>query len=168
SSKQEAVTVKYGENLMNCNFVTDTVGQVSEVRVLAWAEKDKSQVIGKATDGDVTQKLGESKVGPKVAKDIFGDCPYWVSGFPANSQAEADEAAKAIMNEIAMRFMRVEADVMGTPDLVAGSVIKFEGCTKHFDGKYYVTQAIHRYEIGSGSRGGYLTHVLAERPAWSV
>lgn len=167
ASESSAVTLTFGTDVKKARFRVQSAGQVTKVRVAAWDDVKKEQVIGEATDSDVTDKLGTSKVGPKVV-DVFGDAEFWVSGYAARTQAEVDEVAKSMMNDKAMEFARVDAEVEGNPAITAGSVVTFDGVSGHFNGDYYVMRAIHMWDAGSGPAKGYRTRLLAQRPGWSV
>ena len=168
ADQSSVATLKFGDNMKRGKFRMQTAGQVTKVRVAAWDDVNKEQVLGEATDSDVTNKLGASKVGPAVAKTGFDEAEYWVSGYAARTQAEVDEVAKAIMNDKADGFLRLEAECEGDTAIKAGTVVTVEGCTAHFDGDYYVVRAIHLYDIGSGPGKGYRTKIVAQRPGWSV
>ena len=169
SDQSSVATLTYGDNLKRAKFSAQTSGQMTKVRVLAWDDAQKQQVIGEAQGGDVSPMLGGSTSGPDVAKDAFSiDADFWVSNYAARTQSEVDEVAKSIMNEIAHKFVRVEAECGGDTAIKAGSVVTFDGCTGHFNGDYYVVRATHIYEIGSGPGKGYRTRLICSRPAWSV
>ncbi len=168
SDQGSVATLKFGDNLKRAKIKMQTAGQVTKVRVAAWDDVKKEQVIGEATDSDVSPKLGASKVGPKVASTGFGDAEHWISGYAARSQAEVDEVAKSVMNSKASNFVRLEAELEGDTAIVAGSVVTMEGCSDHFNGDYYVVRATHVYDVGSGPGKGFRTKIVGQRPGWSV
>ncbi len=163
TSGSEVATLAYGEQVKRARFRTQTAGQVTKVRVLAWDDAEKKQVIGEATDSDVSALQG-GDVGPKLAKTAFGEADYWVSVFGARKQEEVDEVAKAIINEKAYDLVEAEVLSEGEATVKAGKVVKLENCTDMFDGKYYVTRAVHLYDVGAGPNKGYRTRITASRP----
>lgn len=167
TTEAAVATLKYGEGLKRAKFRAQTAGQATKVIVKANSDKDDKTITGESTESDV-DKLGGSTSGPAVASDIWGDAEYWITGYAASSQAEVDEVAKAVMNEIAYEFIQAEAEVEGDVTIFAGKVVEVEECSDHFSGKYYVVRAIHVYDVGGGPNKGYRTLLTLKRSAWAV
>ena len=168
TSESAVATLKYGEGLKRAKFRAQTAGQATKVIVKANDDKEDKTITGESTESDVTDKLGGSTTGPAVASGVWGDAEYWITGYAASSQAEVDEVAKAVMNEIAYEFIQAEAEVEGDITIFAGKVVTVEECSDHFSGDYYVVRAVHAYEVGGGPNKGYRTLLTLRRPAWSV
>jgi len=124
--------------------------QCSDVRVRGWSVKEKKAFDGKAQGSDVVSKMGGSKVGPLVAESAFGAAVRNFSSQYVRTQAEADQIAKAYINNQALSLIKGEGTCRGRTDIRAGTVIKIGFLGERFSGKYYVTSASHRYNPQSG------------------
>jgi len=72
---------------------------------------------------------------------------------PIASQAEADQMAKAMFNDMALGLICGEGEAVGNTSLKAGITISLLGLGDRFNGVYYVRQAEHRI----GPKVGYVT-----------
>lgn len=137
------------------------MGQVSEVAVRGWNVKDKKEIVAPAKAGGERAKMGGEKSGSQVAESAFGAAVEVFSTHPVMAQAEADQIAKARLNDLALGLISGEGVCFGRTDLRAGKVIKIEGVGDRFSGCYYVTSAVHRYT----PQRGYRTHFAVQRNA---
>jgi phage protein D len=129
----------------------NTSKQVSKVTVRGYDPKSKQQIVGQATSQDT--KMGRSEGGGDATASAFRKPREHVRvNVPVASQGEADDHAKAILNQRAMGFVTGSAETIGCPDLQWGVVVKVEGVGPRFSGRYYIQQAVHI--IGGG---GYST-----------
>jgi phage protein D len=78
--------------------------------------------------------------------------------FPVRSEQEAKAKAKAILIKANQSFIEGNCEIMGIPDLRAGSKVNIEGVGKRFEGVYYIKSAKH-----SISEGGYTTSLSLRR-----
>ena len=85
----------------------------------------------------------------KLAK-AFGDPTYVATDMPYRSQAEVDEAAKALADELASSFAEFEGTARGNPKLRAGAAVSIDGLGEPFDGKYTITTSRHRFDPLTG------------------
>jgi phage protein D len=161
-------TLTFGENLTSAKFKADTAQLHNEVKVLAYNDKDKAQIIGMASDSDVT-KFGGKEVGAAIVAEKYCESPLWITDYAARDQAEVDEVAKAIINDIASGFCSVEGATKGDPAIKAGAVVTIEGVTPNFAGDYYLTRVVHlwRASVEAGEAGNVKTMFLGSRNAWS-
>jgi phage protein D len=157
----------YGESLVRGRFSAQTAGQFSKVRVFGYDDQAKEQVIGEATPGDI-ESLGNGTLGGDLASEKFKLGDYWITNFGANTQAEVDEVAKAVMGEHCYKFLSVEAHCEGEATLKAGGTVTISGVTPHFDGEYYITEAIHRMKVGTGPGSGYKTDLKCVSDSWAA
>jgi hypothetical protein len=161
ASASSCATLTYGANLHRVRFRAQTAGLFTKVRVFSSRPLEATQLIGEAGDSDISLLGGSSGVG--LAEEKFGEGEYHISNYQAESQAEVDDVAKAVINQIGRRFVSMEAEVEGTPTILAGNTVTIEGISQEFNGDYYVQRAIHVYDI-QGT--GYRTHVVCCRPCW--
>ncbi len=98
---------------------------------------------------------------PEDLAKIFGDPVYVSTDVPYRTQAEVDEAATSLAEEIAGTFAEFEGVARGNPKVRAGASVSVTGLGEPFDGKYTVTTSRHRFDPDTG----YTTVVLGHRPA---
>ncbi len=150
-------TLRWGENLMRFNGRMSTSRQVSEVIVQGWDHNKQEQIVGKATEPSDTPQIGERQQGGEVAQQAFGEAGQEiVVDRPVGSQAEADELAQSILDEIGQRFIEAHCQCFGNPAVQSGLTVRIEGVGDRFSGTYRVTHALHRYDTT-----GYVTEFTA-------
>ena len=140
-----------------------TAQQVSEVKVFGWDPVKKQEIIGNAKPQ--SSKLGDTH-GSKVANSKHKDVLQVVHESPVSSKEEADNIAKAILNDRMMEFITGDGVCRGNPDLKPGLIVTINVQDKRFDGKYHLTSVRHRY-IHAGPSGGYRTEFKFRRDAKS-
>jgi phage protein D len=138
-----------------------TVGQVSEVKVRAWNPATKEAVLGVARTGDEDTKMGGQQTGSEVAEAAFGKTTSAVIDVPLATQAEADQVAHALYNEMALDFVCGEGEAVGNAGIQAGQTLELKGLGQRFSGNYYLRKTEHRFS----PQGGYVTRFQAVRSA---
>jgi phage protein D len=160
NGESEVLTLTIGEHLLEFYPRLSMVRQISEVSVRGWNPQEKKEVLSTAQVGFEFAKMGGEKSGPQI-NNAFGSIKDVLSMQPAMTQAEADQMAKAALNQKALSLIEGEGLCLGRTDLRAGKVIKIADVGKRFSGQYYVTTAIHRYT----AQGGYRTQFQVRRNA---
>ena len=89
-------------------------------------------------------------VTPEQLAKTFGDPIYVATDVPYRTQAEVDEAAGSLAEEIAGTFAEFEGVARGNPKVRAGASISVSGLGEPFDGKYTVTTSRHRFDPDTG------------------
>ena len=135
--------------------------QVSEVSVRGWSPVEKKEILSTAQAGTESSKMGGTDNGSKIIEQAFGSIVDVLSARPLMAQAEADQIAKATLNQKALSLIEGEGLCLGRTDLRAGKVIKIADIGKRFSGQYYVTTALHHY----AAQGGYHTRFQVRRNA---
>lgn len=161
SDASEVLTITTDDHLLEFRPRLSSAQQVASVSVRGWAAKEKKEIIGKAQAGDVSATMGGRSSGPKLSQQAFGATLGMLTEHPVMTQAEADQIAKAQLNDIAMTLIDGEGVCLGRTDLRAGKVIKIDGIGKRFSGQYYVTSTVHSYN----TRDGYRTRFTVRRNA---
>jgi uncharacterized protein len=154
----KVLTLEYGKTLKQfCPRLT-TVGQVDEVKVRAWSVANKEAVMGVARAGDEDARMGGETSGPELSRTAFGAHATAVVDVPLATQAEADQVAHALFNEMALELVSGEGESVGNIGIQAGRTIEIKGLGRRFGGSYYVKRAEHRVS----PKSGYATrfHVL--------
>src|SRR5262245_54525452 len=160
NGESAALTLAHGQGLLEFRARLSSVGQATEVFVRGWSVKDKKEVVGHASAGDAASMGGE-QTGPVAAESVFGAAQTLYADEPVENQAEADQIAKARLEQLALNFIVGEGRCQGRTDLRTGLVVKLQNLGARFSGSYYVTGVAHRYT----KRRGYETNFTARRNA---
>lgn len=161
NNKGEALTLTMDDHLLEFYPRLSMARQVSEVSVRGWDPKEKTEILSTARAGTESSTMGGKESGSKITQRAFGSLVDVVSEQPLMTQAEADQIAKAALNQRALSLIEGEGLCLGRTDVRPGKVIKIDGVGKRFGGQYYVTTASHRYS----AQGGYRTQFEIRRNA---
>ncbi len=162
--------LEWGVNLIEFQARMSTAQQVTEVTVRGWDPKTKKEIIGQASTPQDTPQVNETRSGGNVAKRAFNiDSKEIIVNRPVSTQAEADDMAQSICDEMGNAFIQAEGTCLGNPAVSAGTFVELKGVGKRFSGKYRITNAIHRYDNSgyytdfkiSGKRANTLGQILA-------
>jgi uncharacterized protein len=139
--------------------------QPAKVEVHAWDPGQSTEIIG--TANKLIKVLGKDE-GSKLAASLGTNQAHF--SLPVDSKEEAEAAAKALLEDMALNYITGEAICKGDPRLKPGEVVEIVvdrfATDERFNGKYYVTGVQHRYTHKSkGSTGGYTTVVKFRRNA---
>jgi phage protein D len=160
NTASETVTLTLNADLLEFNPRLSSVRQVGEVRVRGWSPKDKKGITATASTADVNSTMGGAQSGPALSA-VFNAAAAVVGDRPVFTQSEADQVAKARLNNAALAFITGELTCLGRTDVQPGQVVKIDGVGTRFGGQYYVTAATHRYS----PLRGYYTHLTLCRNA---
>src|SRR5690606_10621304 len=94
----KTVTLEYAKTLKQFCPRLSTMGQVDEIKVRAWNPATKEAVLGVARAGDEDTAMGGAESGPAIALKAFGRNSGAVVDMPLATQAEAEQAARALFN----------------------------------------------------------------------
>lgn len=134
-------TISMGENLISMNTSFNSGQQVQEVVVRGWDIKEKKEIVGRASAGDVAP-IGGGEIGAQKS-NVFGESTAYISDVPVQSQAMADTIAKAEMERLARQFCRGKCNIRGDNNVRAGVVVDFSGFSQGLNGSYYVVGSRH-------------------------
>jgi phage protein D len=141
------IDLAWREELLSFRARMTTGEQVSEVEVRGWDPINKKAVTGRAADPKGLPSIGETRNGGEVANAAFHKkTPFLVARQPIYSQAQADQLAQTVLDEMAGTFVTAEGVALGNPKLRLGSEVNLKSVGKQFSGKYAVTQITHVYE----------------------
>jgi phage protein D len=158
NGESAVLTLSQGQGLLEFHARLSSAGQASAVLVRGWSVKDKKEVVGQASSGDAAS-MGGQQTGPTAVESVFGVAQRLYLDDPSETQAEADQVAKARLERLALNFITGEGRCQGRTDLRPGIVIELQNLGTRFSGSYYITGAEHRYT----SRTGYETLFRASR-----
>jgi phage protein D len=146
--------IEMGKSLRSLRMGFNSMEQVEKVVVRGWDIREKKEIVGQASTGDI-ESIGGGQVGASVSSGKFGGHTAYITDVPVGSQAQANAVAKAEMNRLARQFAKGSCTVDGNDGLRAGTVVEFAGLNTNHNGKFYVISSRH---IISPSTG-YLTEV---------
>lgn len=147
-AEADALVIQLGRDLLRFRSVLTSAQQAGEVEVRGWDVATKQALI--ATEPAATRTVDLPTVTPADLAKTFGDITHVSTDVPYRSQAEVDEAAKALAEELAGAFAEFEGVARGNPQIRAGAPITVDGLGVPFDGKYTVTTSRHRFDPGTG------------------
>jgi phage protein D len=153
NNQGQTLSLEYQKDLKWFHPRLSTASLASELTVRGWNPATKEAILGVGRAGDETSKMGGQKVGPAIVDASFGKTSEAVVEIPIASQAEADQMAKAMFNDMALGLICGEGEAVGNTSLKAGITISLLGLGDRFNGVYYVRQAEHRI----GPKVGYVT-----------
>ena len=138
------MSLKWGDDLTSFLPRMSLAEQVDQVTVKGWDVAEKKAITGTASSGELYPKIGGGKGAPLAS--AFGTGKLVIVDQPVISQAEANELAKARLNEASGAFVEAEGVATRRPDIKAGKMVKIEAVGKRFGGVYLVTSATHVYD----------------------
>ena len=127
--------------------------QVDEVTVTGWDPSQKSEILGRATQGEGAPDIGETRCGGSVANQVWGRASIQITDHAVANQTHAEQLAQAILNEKTSNFITAEGSCRGNPEIRISSTLRIRGVSDRFAGKYYVTSCNHRMT----RKEGYVT-----------
>ena len=141
------VTLAYGEGLLSFKPEANLAGQISKVEVYGWDPKTKKAIVGRAVAGE------ESGLNGKSAGQLLNTFvrepskqPTLRLRQPVFTQAEADQRAKAALNERAKQFLTGDGEAIGLPDIRPDRNVELTKLGGPFSKTYYIQQATHKID----------------------
>lgn len=147
---QGSSVLKWGERLIDLNLTQTLSEMYTEVTVTGWDYLAKRVVSGTSTASDLARYSG-GKLGVELVQGYFGNVPLELSNQPYSSDSACKARAVAIHQESADRFVSGEAVLLGTPEIMSGSIVDFQGVGPR-SGTYLVRATSHSLEPSLGYR----------------
>ena len=149
------VRLLYGEGLLSFKPEANLAGQISKVEVYGWDPKTKKPIVGTATAGEESGLTGKS-AGQHLDGLVRDPSkrPTLRLRQPVFTQAEADQRAKAALNERAKQFLTGEGETIGLPELRPDRNVELAGLGDPFSKTYYLQQVTHKID-GNGFRSRF-------------
>ena len=148
--------LRRGRELLEFYPRLSILSQVGGVTIRGWDPKTKTAVIGKASAGEESGKMGP-RGGPNESVSAFGASDSSVVDQPVFSAAEAERDAHGRLNSMALAYIDGEGVVIGNNALRAGKVVELEGLGRRFSGRYYLTSTTHTFLRSRGYRTAFTT-----------
>lgn len=145
--------LEWGKTLISFQPSLATANQVSEVTVRHWNPQLKTKFEGSATLADLQNEgIIDPSTDLNVAQGPLSKKAEIITDQVVQSDAEALEAAKSHLRNIAQSIVIGKGRTIGLPDLRTGAVVRIKGLGNRFNGDYVVEETTHT--IGDG---GYTT-----------
>jgi hypothetical protein len=141
------VELVYGEGLLTFKPEANLAGQVAKVEVYGWDKKAKKAIVGTATTGEESGLTGKSA--GQLLNNFVQDpkkIPVLRLRQPVFTQAEANQRAKAALNERAKKFLTGEGEAVGLPQLRPDRNVALSNLGDRFSKTYYIQQATHKID----------------------
>ncbi|TCM35982.1 phage late control D family protein [Kribbella sp. VKM Ac-2568] len=146
------VSLSWGFGLVSFAPEANLARQVSEVRVHARSATEGKEIVGKAGRGDETGRDSGASSGSERVGKALSSTPLLSVRAPVHTQAEADERAKALLDERAQDFVTGSGECIGLPEIVPDVNVELGGMGQGFSKTYWVSEATHTID-----GGGYKT-----------
>ncbi|MFF5770004.1 VgrG-related protein [Streptomyces californicus] len=147
-AERDPLVLELGSNLLRCRAGVSAAEQVAEVEVRGWDVGAKQPLVGRAPAGTTpTLELG---VTAAEVSAPFGEARFVVTDAAYGTQAQVDQAAKALAERIAGSFAELEAVIRGNPEVRAGSAVALNAVGAPFEGRYTVTTSRHVFDAVRG------------------
>ena len=143
------VKLSYGEGLLSFKPEANLAGQISKVEVYGWDPKAKKAIKGVASAGEESGLAGKS-AGQYLNAFVRDPSkkPTLRLRQPVFTQAEANQRAKAALNERAKQFLTGEGETIGLPDIRPDRNVELANLGSPFSKTYYIQQATHKIDAG--------------------
>jgi phage protein D len=151
-SATAVVDLAWGEGLLSFKPEANLAGQIAKVEVYGWDPKRKEKIVGVARAGEESGLQGKSagQLLKKFVRDPSKE-PTLRLRQPVFTQSEANQRAKAALNERAKQFLTGDAEAIGLPELRPDRNVKLDRLGEKFSKTYYIQQATHKID-GNGYR----------------
>jgi phage protein D len=160
------LVLKLGSDILRFRSVITAAEQVGNVEVRGWDIAQKRKIVSSAPAG--TKSVDLPTATPAAMAQPFGNPKYVASDVAYRTQAAADTAAAALVEEIGSSFAEIDAVARGNPKLRPDVAISIENAGKPFDGKYTITTARHRYEPTTGYTTAFAVTGRQERSLYGL
>jgi phage protein D len=144
---EDPLVLELGRNLLRMRATVTSAEQVPAVQVRAWDPTAKRAVVGRAQARTTSAEVGAQ---PAELAGLFAARPLVATDTPYLTQAEVDDAAAALAEQVAGGFAELEAVMRGNPKVRAGGAVALVGTGEPFDGKYTVSATRHVFEPETG------------------
>lgn len=150
----------YGRELYEFNVIADLAQQRTSVSVSGWDVAGKRALKYEATDSVVGGELDGGLSGASVLTQAFGQRKESLAHTVPLTAQEAQTEAESYFKLMARRFVVGRGVADTHAKLRAGGHVELDGVGKLFNGKYYVTEVKHVFDLARGIR----TAFKVERP----
>ena len=141
-----AIRLSWGKGLLSFKPEANLAVQVAAVEVHGWHLHTKQPIVGRASAGDESGREARSKSAADLLLKPNYKRPVLKLRQPVFSQADADNRARAALNERAKQFLTGDAECIGSPDIRPDNNVTLDNLGVPFSKTYYVQQATHKVD----------------------
>jgi uncharacterized protein len=153
------VILVYGQTLFEFSVLADIAQQRTSLKVSGWDVSAKNTSEYQAAETAIQPELDGGRSGSSILQSSFGDrTESIVHKAPMNDQ-ETQMVAEASYRSIARRFLTGRGICEGNAKIRAGAYLRMNGLGNLFNGRYYVCEVRHSFDMVYGLR----THFKVER-----
>lgn len=166
SRNATSLTLVRGNELLQVQLRADLAHQRSKVRVSGYDANDRDVIEEEAGVDAIRAEISGGLTGPEILERALGErITHRIADTPL-ADGDAREWARAEMLNRCRGFVTATGMTKGSPDMMVGSRLTFDGVGAPFSGgDYYVTALRHTYDHrDEGLERGHRTYFHAERP----
>lgn len=155
------IVFAYGQRLKEFSVLADLSGQCTRLTVSGWNVAAKQGMTHECTESAIQPELGEGQLGGgALLRSTLGERYQQVVHEVTHTDEETRYVAEAAYRRNARRFVTGRAVLEGDGRLRVGTHVSLSGLGQMFNGRYYVTEVRHMFDITQG----YRTVIEVERP----
>jgi phage protein D len=142
----------YGNELREFTVLADLAMQRTSVAVNGWDVSSKSALTYEATDSVISSELNGDTSGVSILQSALGARKEALAHTVPLNQDEAQSEAEAFFKMSARRFVVGRGSAQTKASLRAGTKLDLQGLGPLFNGKYYVVEVKHIFDLAKGLR----------------
>lgn len=158
--KTADITLTYPTGLKEFSVTADLANQCTSLVVGGWDVSGKESIVYTADDSVIKSELDNRESGSSILKKTFEERVDRIVHLSPHNKEEAEYTGKSHYRMKARRFITGRGYSDGDGRLKVGVSLKLEGLGDLFDGKYYVAEVRHVFDL----KNGYRTYFKVERP----
>ncbi|MBL8148005.1 MAG: VgrG-related protein [Anaerolineae bacterium] len=145
-----AATLEWGINLKSFRPRLSLAGQVNEVIVRGWDNKQAKELVGTAKSSKSHPQTGIGKSGGVFAQSKISAAKWIEVSHLVHNEYEAAKLAQSILDDINSESLEADGTALGDPSILAGKVVEIKSVGAKFSGRYPVSSATHVYSTELG------------------
>jgi uncharacterized protein len=155
SDQQKGIMeLNWGEALFSFKPEANLADQVTRVEVYGWDESKKRAFVGVARAGEESGKDKQRKSGGEQLRATLNRDVVLTLRQPVFSESEANQRARAVLDDHAKKYLTGDAECIGAPILLPDCNVLLGNLGPLFSKTYYVQEATHKFDSG-----GYRTRI---------
>ena len=147
-----ALTLVQGGRLRRFAVAADLAHQRTSVTCAGWDVAGKQALSEAADSSAVAGEAGGGDSGPQLLQQAFGERKDLVGHRVPFDSGGARAEAEAHLRALARRFLRGRGEADADARLRAGASVTLDGLGPLFNGRYGITDVLHRFDEAQGLR----------------
>lgn len=150
--RQPTPSLAHGGRLHRFEVAADLAHQRTAVTCAGWDVANKQAVAVEATSSAVASEAGSGDSGPALLQQAFGERKDTVAHRVPFDDAGARSEAESHLRLLARRFVRGRGEADADAELRPGGAVDLAGLGPLFNGRYGITDVLHRFDAAHGLR----------------